>query len=219
MKLKQYPSINITKKHLGKPCIAFYKLDGSNLRAEWSPKRGWYKFGSRKQMIDANHEQFGHGIRLFLDKYGDTLPIIFENNFNLFKGITITVFFEYYGDKSFGGQHYDELEDMNVTLFDVFIKNKGQLSPFEFVKIFKDVDIPEIVYEGNYNKQFISNVRRNRLPNVELDEGVVVKGVVKNITWMSKIKTKNWLDRIKGKDGLQLDDKQSDEFIVNKILG
>ena len=30
---------------------AFAKLDGSNIRAEWSRKKGFYKFGSRKRLL------------------------------------------------------------------------------------------------------------------------------------------------------------------------
>lgn len=39
--MKQYPSLNYwTDKMLGENIIAFDKLYGSNLRFEWSPKRG-----------------------------------------------------------------------------------------------------------------------------------------------------------------------------------
>lgn len=36
----------------GQHCIAFDKLDGSNLRFEWNKKQGWYKFGTRNRMFD-----------------------------------------------------------------------------------------------------------------------------------------------------------------------
>lgn len=37
----QYPSIlGVKKMPLGHKCYAFYKYDGSNLRFEWSPKKG-----------------------------------------------------------------------------------------------------------------------------------------------------------------------------------
>ncbi len=38
-----YPEIpGPAKAPLGRPCIAFAKYDGSNLRFEWTPKRGWH---------------------------------------------------------------------------------------------------------------------------------------------------------------------------------
>ena len=44
--MKQYPTIPKTIQSID--IIAFDKLDGSNIRAEWNPKKGFYKFGSRK---------------------------------------------------------------------------------------------------------------------------------------------------------------------------
>lgn len=51
--MQQYPSIlGSSKAPLGEPCIAFVKYDGSNLRWEWSPKRGWNKYGTRTQLFN-----------------------------------------------------------------------------------------------------------------------------------------------------------------------
>lgn len=67
--MKHYPKIEYYNKGLiNSPVIAFDKLDGSNLRFEWSRKRGFYKYGTRKVMIDTKDEQFGKAIPLFLDK-------------------------------------------------------------------------------------------------------------------------------------------------------
>ena len=50
--MEQYPHIEgSTKAPIGEPCIAFYKYDGSNLRFEWSPKKGWHKFGTEKNFL------------------------------------------------------------------------------------------------------------------------------------------------------------------------
>lgn len=48
--MKTYPSISTQVDFSLSYCV-FDKLDGSNLRAEWSPKRGFYKFGSRTQLL------------------------------------------------------------------------------------------------------------------------------------------------------------------------
>ena len=63
--MKQYPHIVGPSKAPREHCIAFYKYDGSNVRFEWSKKRGWYKFGTRTQLIDENVEIFGQAIPVF----------------------------------------------------------------------------------------------------------------------------------------------------------
>ena len=76
--MKSYPSIPaLSKSKLGFNGIAFDKLDGSNIRFEWSKKRGWYKFGSRNNMIDVKNEQLGNSINIFLSKYGDDLERVY----------------------------------------------------------------------------------------------------------------------------------------------
>ena len=63
----QYSSIPHLKdaKILNQKVYSFYKYDGSNLRFEWQPKKGFCKFGSRTQMIDEKTEIFGKAIPLF----------------------------------------------------------------------------------------------------------------------------------------------------------
>ena len=67
--MKQYETIPYYGDNLGTEIIAFDKLDGSNLRFEYSKKRGFYKAGTRKMMIDSSHETFGFAVNLFLEKY------------------------------------------------------------------------------------------------------------------------------------------------------
>ena len=67
----QYPEIpGPAKVPLGRSCIAFSKYDGSNLRFEWTPKRGWYKFGTRTQLVNASHPVFGPAVPMFVDLFG-----------------------------------------------------------------------------------------------------------------------------------------------------
>ena len=79
--MKEYPSIpnsngqsfeNLGSVHL------FDKLDGSNLRMEGTKKRGWFKFGSRTQMIDETSEQFGAAIEKMV-AIGDQLTKLLGN--------------------------------------------------------------------------------------------------------------------------------------------
>jgi hypothetical protein len=68
-KMKHYPEIRYYGDYWGLPIMAFNKLDGSNLRFEYSQKRGFYKFGTRKQIIDSNSIPFGFAVNLFLQKF------------------------------------------------------------------------------------------------------------------------------------------------------
>lgn len=57
--MKEYPSIPAAADllarpdaYLGQPFVAFDKLDGSNIRAEWDRKKGWLRFGSRRRLLE-----------------------------------------------------------------------------------------------------------------------------------------------------------------------
>ena len=197
--------------HFGSYVYAFDKLDGSNIRCEWSRKRGWYKFGTRNNMIDASHEQFGEAIPLFLDKYGDSLPKIFMKEYKKIE--SFVVFSEFVGENSFAGYHDpDDVKD--IILFDVNGHRKGFLPPEEFIRNFGELHIPEIIYEGEYNYKLINNVQKNLW---DLKEGVICKGTFKtkksntDQVWMTKIKTKEWLRKVK--------DKLGDKALLEEVNG
>lgn len=210
--MKQYPKISHWKKSpLGLPCIAFDKFDGSNIRFEYSRKRGWYKSGSRKMMIDSNHEDLGKAVKLFEDEYQESLAKIFCDN-KQFRGVkNFVVFCEFYGDNSFAGWH-DPNDTKYIVLFDVWLMKKGFVIPKDFIKIFSDtVEIPSIIYRGNFNKSFIQRVSDDEFI---LREGIVAKGVLEKAppgrnVWMTKVKTQEWLLKVKGKYG---EDRLKEEF-------
>ena len=202
----QYPSIlGVKKVPLGYPCVAFYKYDGSNLRFEWSPKKGWNKFGSRTQMIDIRHPVFGKGIELFQDVFAkEIIERVEQSNPKAFKNCQrITAFAEFFGENSFAG-HHEEEDEKNLKLFDIFLFQKGFISPKDFIKMFGDWEhCAEVIYEGNLNKDFIEKVRYNTLSH-SLNEGVICKGVNDKIDfktygsiWMTKIKTFDFINRLK----------------------
>jgi hypothetical protein len=135
--VKSYPEIpGSAKAPLGKPCIAFYKYDGSNLRWEWSPKKGWYKFGTRTQLFDASHPLFGQAIPIFMNTMADELA---RRGKALERGDQkIIVFTEFFGPSSFAGLH-DEKELKELCLFDVNLHRRGIMRPRDFVKNFGDL--------------------------------------------------------------------------------
>ena len=195
--MKQYPEIQGPNKAPRQNCIAFYKYDGSNIRAEWSSKRGWYKFGSRKVLIDETHP-LGDAIGVFLNTYGDELEKVFKKD-KVFRNCqNVTIFGEYFGQNSFAGWH-DPEDKKEIVLFDVSIHKKGMMTPSDFVKKFSHLKTPEVIYEGKFNESFIQDVKDGKY---DLEEGVVVKGQLPkgrppHNLWMAKVKTQAWLNRLK----------------------
>jgi len=201
--MKSYPSIlHWNEKRFGEYVYAFNKYDGSNIRFEYSRKRGWYKFGSRRTMIDENHEQLGEAVTIFQEKYADDLIEIFKDS-RFRNSRSFVVFAEYVGPNSFAGYH-DPEDEMDLILFDVSQFQKGIISPRDFLEYLGHLHIPDVVYKGEYNQEFVDNVRKN---SYNLHEGVIVKGSRKtkgnDITWMTKIKTDSWLERLKREKGLE----------------
>ena len=200
--MKSYPKIPHFKHGpFGQKCYAFSKYDGSNFRAEYGKKRGWYKYGTRNVMIDKNTPMFGDAIELFLNKYGDDLSQVFRTKYKSVENFV--VFGEFFGEHSFAGKHTEE-DKMDIVLFDVNQYKKGLLSPREFVDNFGHLDIPEIIYQGIYDTNFINDIKNNKF---DLKEGVVCKGTYKTkggeIIWSTKIKTNGWIQKVKELYGIK----------------
>lgn len=206
--MKEYPHIDFWDRGiLGDRVYAFNKIDGSNIRVEWDRKAakkgnngGFVKFGTKTQIIDNTNEYFGEAVDIFLDKYCDDLNDVFTKE-KYFRNIDrVTIFGEYYGPSSFAGFH-DPDETKDVVMFDICPYKKGFLPPKLFVEYFEHLDIPDVYYVGNYNRELVQRIK----DSTELNEGVVCKGVRKtkgnDIVWMTKIKTNQWMDRLKNKFG------------------
>lgn len=198
--MKAYPSIpyynqGIMDAHV----IAFDKLDGQNIRCEWSKNKGWYKFGTRTVMFDESNEQFGQVIPMFQEKYSSALEEVFRKNKNYRNTKNMTVFCEYVGPNSFSGRH--EVGDvMDLVLFDVApgdYTNDSFVEPKEFLRDFGHLHIPKVIYQGPMTEEFIQKVKSNFF---QLKEGVMCKGVMldgSRSVWVVKIKTNDWLNKLK----------------------
>lgn len=199
--MKSYPSIpHYDKEFIGRKIWAFDKLDGSNIRFEYSRKRGWYKFGTRKEMIDENTPIYGKAVTIFLDKYSDDLARIFRKEYSNIQ--SFIVFGEFVGENSFAGQHNFD-DKMDVVMFDINIYKKGLIHPRDFIDKFSSLHIPDVIYVGDYDEDLINNVTNNIWG---LKEGVICKGALKrkgnDEIWMTKLKTKKWLLDVKNKYGI-----------------
>jgi hypothetical protein len=196
--MKSYHSIQrYNKDHIGKPVFSFEKIDGSNIRAEWSRKlskkssftMGFGKFGTRNQMIHKN-SPFVEAVGIFENKYAEDLDKIFRES-KTFRGIErITVYGEFFGKSSFAGQHvWDEPHD--VLIFDAFLYKKDYLPPSTFMKEFRMLEIPFLEYTGLLTPEYIERVEKGD------GEGRVYKGVEDGKVFMGKIKTTRWLNEVK----------------------
>jgi hypothetical protein len=205
--VKEYPSIlscvellTRFKGYEGKSFVAFDKLDGSNVRAEWSRKKGWHKFGSRRQMLDESHPFLGGAIPLILSTYGDSLAKELTDNPALHKPERATAYFEYLGPNSFAGQHDPQVlgvesnAPMRVVLIDLNVHRRGFVAARDFIKHLAHLGIPRIIHRGELDRDFVSSVRSGVYDVVE---GVVCKGGEGHGLWMAKVKTSAYLERLK----------------------
>ena len=186
----QYPSIPGWKYvSLGRPCYAFYKYDGSNLRFEWSPKKGWHKFGTRTQLFNSDTDLYNQSLPFFFNNISDVLVSKVCKMLG-YKPERIVAFAEFYGDSSFAGTHLID-EAKILKLFDVSIYKQGFLDARTYLKLFDAFEhSAELVYTGNMSKSFVEQVKGGIL---SLNEGVVCKGN----DWAAKIKTEAYLTKLK----------------------
>jgi len=198
--MKSYNTIPYYGDYWNIPVIGFDKLDGSNIRSEWSKKRGFYKFGTRNVMIDENSEQFGMAVKIFKEKYNDSLSSIFTSK--EYRNIqSFVCFAEFVGSKPCFGQHDFENDTFDTILFDISQYKKGFVPPRQFINDFGNIGIPRIVYDGNLNMDLIKRVKSNEFG---LSEGIIAKGLITNKKgndnlYYCKIKTDDWFNRLRNK--------------------
>ena len=199
----EYPSILNSSKAPREHCVAFDKLDGSNIRVKWTKKKGFDLFGSRTMLIDKGHPYLGDVVPIFFDHFAEPLEKIFVDEWPNLR--EIVVFGEYFGENSFAGWHKLD-EPHKFVLFDVMLghKNREFVKPLEFIKTFSDVvETPRVIYTGNLTDQFIAEVRANKY---NTKEGVICKGTAntgahRGKMWMCKIKTQEYFDKLKKRFG------------------
>lgn len=199
----EYPSIINSSKAPREHCVAFDKLDGSNIRAKWTQKHGFSLFGTRTQLIDEKTAFWGEAVTLFKSHQAEPLDKIFRSDKAYRNEREIIVFGEFVGENSFAGHH--ETEPHKVVVFDILVGHKNQsfVKPRQFLDFGSVVEIPKVIYEGNLNEELIASVRRN---DFSLKEGVICKGsttrgAYRGKIWMCKIKTQEYLDKLKGRFG------------------
>ena len=191
--MKSYPSIPRIKTQPGEYYV-FDKLDGSNIRAEWTRKNSFFKFGSRNRLLDETDPILGESKELIISGWEKSLSDIFAKE----RYERVVCFFEFWGPQSRFGQHSKEPHKCN--LFDVDIYKHGMLPPNKFVKMFGHLDIAGFLYQGIIDEKLVSDVKNSILSGITF-EGVVCKSSVQRKRFsdpiMFKIKTDMWIERLK----------------------
>ena len=191
--MKSYPSIPRSTGTAFSEFNAyvFDKLDGSNLRFEWSKKQKWYKFGTRTRLFDKSDEVFGEAIPLFQSTMADKIEKIAVDN----RWESVIVFAEFYGAKSFAGLH-EPGDKKFLSVFDVAPYKKGILGPKEFLDLFcGKVNTATFLGQYHWTRGFVEKVRMGAIEDITL-EGVVGKAGSGHKLQMSKAKTQRWIDMV-----------------------
>ena len=193
--MKAYPTIPKTPPKGPTKFWVFDKLDGSCIRAEWSKKRGFHKFGTRKRLLGTDQ-----GVLAEAQQLAEAQELSFRKVFEGCKIDRVVCFFEFHGANSFAGNHIAG-EAHRLTLFDVDVYNVGLVNPDEFLAMFADydIDIAALLYVGPMDEVILTEIRTGSFPGMSF-EGVVAKArrqkrigtpmmfKVKNEAWIAKVK-------------------------------
>jgi hypothetical protein len=201
--MKDYPSIpqSIGQKFVEIPnAYVFDKLDGSSMRSEWAKGRGWYKHGKRQGLVDDSNPFLAQVPVLFDEFLYDSLERIAVNR----KWKHLIVFYEFWGDKSFAGRHYEN-DEYHLTVFDAAADKKGIMGPEDFRFTFEgQVETPACLGRFNWTRGFVQRVHDGEIEGITF-EGVVGKLGTRHDIVRAKAKTKAWLDKVKALYGAQAD--------------
>ena len=209
MKIKlAYPKIPDTLDCPLKQCIAFEKLDGTNIHFVLK-NLIFTDFGTRRDRFSTNEE----GVKSFNQAHPE-LSSLYKDNKEFILHLEIfllenpkyhsketVLFFEYCGPNSFAGQHQPK-DNKKLYLIDAQIDGK-MVPPAELIEDFEEFftewegfqdRFPKVVFKGKFTGQLFVDARKGKFP---VKEGIVVKGIVGDQIYMAKIKTEAYLDRLK----------------------
>lgn len=168
------------------------KEDGSNVRVEWDPKRGFHKWGRRNGLLDDSNPFLKESPRLF-EEFAEVTDYNLRQ-ISRQKEHSATVYMEFFGPNSRFGQHQDEPH--RVQIFDIAIYKKGFLPPVEFNEA---VPSNNLLCRGwREDDDVVSLIRRGELQGMPF-EGCV--GKTKNGKFVFKLKAQRWFDALKSHCG------------------
>lgn len=188
-----YPKIRDSRDFpLGK-CIAFEKVDGTNLHFNWQRGDGWTFMGTRRDEFRLDklgeasfrerHQHLVDAGQVFRKGLCEPLTELLSSD-RCHGWNEVAIFAEYVGPHSFAGLHKAD-DPKQLVLFDVEV-NGELVDPFEFVEVFSELSIARVVYQGKFTGNFAEAVRQGKY---NVTEGVVCKTGSRGNVQMCKIKT------------------------------
>lgn len=195
--MKSYPSISgsMGQDFQEFDAYVFDKYDGSNLRAEYTKKRGLWKFGTRNRMFDKTDPVFGPAVDLFKSTWEDIVGRVCAQE----RWESVIIFCEFWGPNSFAGTH-DPNDKYTLTLFDVNPYKKGILGPKQFLKLFGEHEhTAKFLGREHWTRGFVQRVRNGEYPCIL--EGVVGKAGDGHDQIRAKAKTQAWIDKVLARYG------------------
>ncbi len=177
-----YPKIPGSKHAPLKKCIAFDKVDGTNLHWDWNREFGWHAFGTRRDQFNLTepgiaefnrrHAHLRESVPLFFAGTAEPVEQIFASSPSFQEFDDLKLFTEFVGPNSFAGLHkQDDLK--TLVLLDVWADGFGMIGPEQFVEEFASLTLPRIVYRGKLTGRLTQEVRDGKFG---VTEGVVCKG-------------------------------------------
>ena len=205
----RYPKMPGPSGAMLEMCVAFEKLDGTNLFWEWHREFGWTEFGTRS----ASYRLDPGGVTAFTTSHpglevapelfatlGEQLHAVLAAHPGISHAVAYT---EFLGPHSFAGMHKPD-DPKRLVLFDVFVPGYGFLGPWRFLELFAGLPIPTVVYQGKFTGKLTEDVRAGKYP---VAEGVVIKGGSGGAdVWMAKGKTNAYLERLRQAFGERWED-------------
>ncbi len=194
-------------------CIAFDKLDGTNLHWCWERDFGWHAFGTRREEFNLTaegvaafaeaHPGLEEAASVFLSTVAESLDAVLREHPNYSEFTVVKAFTEFVGPNSFAGAHVAD-DPKQTLLFDLWLDGYGFIAPQQFVSDFGHLPIPRVVYTGKLTGTFLEAVREGKYG---VAEGVVCKGGTGGEDlWMVKVKTYAYLERLKKSFGAKWQD-------------
>lgn len=185
-------------------CVAFEKLDGTNVHFDYERDFGWHAFGTRRDSFDltpegearfaARHAHLAAVPAVFRATLAVGLEAVFRGHPDYAEFASFRAFAEFLGPNSFAGLHRAD-DPKRLVLFDVLIEPFGLVGPRQFAADFGHLPSAKAVYEGKFTGQFVLDVRAGKYAS---GEGVVVKGGSGGADlWMAKVKTEAYLGRLR----------------------
>jgi hypothetical protein len=169
----------------------FDKIDGRNLRFEWSRKRGWYKSGTRELLFDETDPDVGRALPLFRQQLATPL----ENIARCERWDHLIAFVECWTLHSLSGILRTD-EEMRLTVFDLARPDRDEMvGPREFLALMGKAEIgyvPRFLGQHRWTRGFVQRVWQGDV------DGVTFEGVVGKSTdgYMAKAKTQAWVNTI-----------------------